>query len=69
MPAQPRLTWEKLTLQLQNPFRVAYGVSATRHAFWLRLADDAGWGEGTIPPYYGIPDEALTAVWQTAAQH
>lgn len=68
MPTYPRLTWEKLTLKLQNPFRVSYGVSATRHGFWLRLADDAGWGEGTIPPYYGIPDEAMTAVWQTAAQ-
>ncbi|HIP72138.1 MAG TPA: dipeptide epimerase [Anaerolineae bacterium] len=69
MPSQPRLTWEKLTLQLQNPFRVAYGVSAARRAFWLRLADDAGWGEGTIPPYYGISDETMTAVWQTAAHH
>ncbi len=45
----PRLTWEPMTLQLHNPFRISYGVSETRRAFWLRLADDAGWGEGTIP--------------------
>lgn len=63
-----RLTWERLTLQLRNPFRVAYGTSETRPAFWLRLANDEGWGEGTIPPYYGIPDDAMTAVWDAAAQ-
>ncbi|MCA9969353.1 MAG: dipeptide epimerase [Anaerolineales bacterium] len=64
----PRLTWEAITLKLRNPFRISYGVSETRQAFWLRLTGDAGWGEGTIPSYYGIPDEALTAVWRTAAQ-
>lgn len=63
----PRLTWEAITLQLRNPFRIAYGVSETRQAFWLRLANDEGWGEGTIPSYYGISDEAMTAVWQAAA--
>ncbi len=63
----PRLTWETITLQLRDPFRISYGVSETRQAFWLRLADDVGWGEGTIPPYYGISDEAITAVWQKAA--
>jgi len=63
----PRLTWEAITLQLRNPFRISYGVSETRQAFWLRLAHDAGWGEGTIPSYYGISDEAMTAVWQAAA--
>ena len=57
----PRLTWEAITLQLRNPFRIAYGVSETRQAFWLRLANDEGWGEGTIPSYYGISDEAMTA--------
>jgi L-alanine-DL-glutamate epimerase-like enolase superfamily enzyme len=63
----PRLSWERLTLQLRNPFRIAHGTSDTRHAFWLRLANDEGWGEGTIPPYYGIPDAAMIAVWQAAA--
>src|SRR3954465_1765235 len=32
-----KLTWEMLTLNLRNPFRVSYGTSETRSAFWLRL--------------------------------
>jgi L-alanine-DL-glutamate epimerase-like enolase superfamily enzyme len=61
------ITWEKLTLKLRNPFRVSYGASETRDAFWVRLAGDAGWGEGTIPPYYGIAEEEMTACWAAAA--
>ncbi|MCA9920702.1 MAG: hypothetical protein KC445_22275, partial [Anaerolineales bacterium] len=64
----PRLSWQAITLKLRNPFRISYGVSATRQAFWLRLADDAGWGEAAIPPYYGISDESMIAYWQTIAQ-
>lgn len=64
----PRLTWERLTLEFHSPFRVAYGTSETRPANWIRLAGDEGWGEGTIPPYYGIADEAMIAVWSAAAQ-
>lgn len=64
----PRLSWQAITLKLQVPFRVSYGVSATRQAFWLRLADDAGWGEASIPPYYGISDESMIAYWQAIAQ-
>lgn len=67
MTNTPRLTWETITLQLRDPFRISYGVSETRKAFWLRLADDTGWGEGTIPAYYGISDDSITAVWQQAA--
>ena len=63
-----RLTWQSITLKLQNPFRISYGVSQTRQAFWLRLADDAGWGEGTIPSYYNISDAAMAAFWQATAQ-
>ncbi len=68
MSESPRLTWEFLTLELKNPFRVAYGVSETRQAGWLRLAGDAGWGEGTIPPYYGISRAAIAGCWQAAAE-
>lgn len=64
----PRLSWESITLQLRNPFRVSYGVSDTRQAFWLRLAADAGWGEGTIPPYYGVDQDAIFAFWTAVAQ-
>ncbi len=63
-----RLTWQSFTLQLQNPFRIAYGVSDTRQAFWLRLANDEGWGEGTIPPYYNISEAEMIAFWQNAAR-
>jgi L-alanine-DL-glutamate epimerase-like enolase superfamily enzyme len=66
--SQPRLTWEPLTLRLRNPFRLSYGVSETRRAFWLRLAEDEGWGEAAIPPYYGISDEAMIATWEAAAR-
>jgi L-alanine-DL-glutamate epimerase-like enolase superfamily enzyme len=64
----PRLTWEPITLQLRNPFRISYGVSETRQAFWLRLAEDAGWGEGTIPSYYGISETEMFAFWEAAAR-
>jgi L-alanine-DL-glutamate epimerase-like enolase superfamily enzyme len=62
------LTWEELTLEFHRPFRLSTGTSLTRKAFWIRLRDDEGWGEGTIPPYYGIPDEEMIAYWNAAAQ-
>lgn len=69
MPPPTLLTWQPLTLHLITPFRVAYGASTTRRAFWLRLADDVGWGEGTIPPYYGVDEAAMVAFWQAVAAH
>lgn len=63
----PNLTWESITLKLRNPFRLSYGVDETRTAFWLRLKDDAGWGEGTIPSYYHIPNQAMFDLWQQAS--
>lgn len=62
-----RVTWQAYTLKLQTPFRVSYGASVTRQAFLLRLAGNAGWGEGTIPPYYGVDTEAMTVLWESAA--
>jgi L-alanine-DL-glutamate epimerase-like enolase superfamily enzyme len=56
-----------LTLNLRNPFRLSYGVSDTRQAFWIRLAGDEGWGEGTIPPYYRVDPSAMTTCWTKAA--
>lgn len=67
MSQPPLLTWKKVTLHLRNPFRLSYGVSDTRDAFLIRLAGDAGWGEGTIPPYYGVEQSAMTALWDAAA--
>ncbi len=66
--ATPRLSWEMLTLNLRNPFRLSYGSSDTRQAFWIRLEDDQGWGEGTIPPYYHVDTGAMIACWQQAAE-
>ena len=66
-PSSKRLSWQQLTLQLRNPFRLSYGVSDTRSVYWLRLEGDAGWGEAAIPPYYGVDPQAMIAVWQRAA--
>ncbi|HNT53744.1 MAG TPA: dipeptide epimerase [Anaerolineaceae bacterium] len=63
----PNLTWERIELKLRNPFRLSYGVTDTREAFWIRLADDAGWGEGTIAPYYKIDPQDMIATWEAAA--
>ena len=69
MPSPPaRLTWEAITLQLHRPFRLSYGVSETRQAFWLRLAGDAGWGEAAIPSYYHVRQADMFAVWEAAAR-
>ncbi len=62
------LTWEPLTLRLRNPFRLSYGVSEERRAFWVRLRGDEGWGEAAIPPYYGVSDAAMIATWEAAAR-
>lgn len=61
-------TWECLSLNLINPFSLSYGVSTTRQGFWLRLANDAGWGEATIPPYYHVDPGIMTAFWQQKAR-
>lgn len=63
-----RLTWQKLTLKLRNPFRISYGVSEERQAYWIRLENDSGWGEGTIPPYYGVQQKEMESFWAQAAQ-
>jgi len=65
---EPRLNWEAITLEFHRPFRLSTGVSLTRRAFWIRLTDDEGWGEGTIPPYYGIPEDEMIACWDQASQ-
>ncbi len=58
------LNWEKITLRLRNPFRLSYGTSEERQAFWLQLPGDAGWGEGTIPPYYGVEAKTMEDYWR-----
>ena len=67
MSNKPRLTWQAISLKLHNPFRLSTGVSTTRTAHWIRLEDDQGWGEGTIPPYYNITDEEMISYWDKAS--
>lgn len=62
-----RFVWEKIALELKNPFPVAYGESNIHHVYWIRLAEDNGWGEGTIPSFSGISDKELVACWVNVA--
>ena len=62
-----KLTWQKFTLQLRNPFRLSYGVSETRQAFWVRLADDVGWEKAPSAVLRG-EDEHMIAYWADKAQ-
>ncbi len=62
-----RLSSEAITLKFHHPFRLSTGVSTTRTAHWIRLEDDQGWGEGTIPPYYNISDEDMQSLWNEKA--
>ena len=64
MISRERLTWEQIVLQFHHPFRLSTGVSNTRTAHWVRLENDEGWGEGTIPPYYNISDRSMGAFWE-----
>jgi L-alanine-DL-glutamate epimerase-like enolase superfamily enzyme len=63
-----RLTFEKLILKLRNPFRLSYGTTEERPVFWVRLANDEGWGEAAIPPYYRVDPSAMTDCWERAAR-
>jgi L-alanine-DL-glutamate epimerase-like enolase superfamily enzyme len=63
-----RLTWEAITLKLHQPFRLSYGVSETRQAFWLRLINDTGWGEAAIPSYYHVSQADMFEFWEAAAR-
>jgi L-alanine-DL-glutamate epimerase-like enolase superfamily enzyme len=66
MPTPHALTWEKQTLKLRNPFRLAYGATEERQSFWLRLRNDEGWGEASIPPYYRVDAAEMIACWERA---
>ncbi len=60
------IVWRRFELNLKTPFTVSYGSSSTRTAFIVRTSD-GGFGEGTIPFYYGIPFETMTSAWDRAA--
>lgn len=63
-----RFVWEKIALALKNPFRIAYGERSICHVYWIRLAEDSGWGEGTIAPYAGSSERDMLACWANAAR-
>lgn len=63
-----RLSWQRIQLKLRVPFRLAYGTAEERSAHVLHLEDGSGWGEGTIPPYYGIDFQQMYAFWEAVAR-
>lgn len=63
-----RLLWEKIRLELKNPFRVAYIESSFYDTYWVRLAEDNGWGECAIPSYFNISEKKLVSYWEKVAQ-
>lgn len=65
----PALSYQEITLHLRNPFRLTYGVSDARQAYWLRLRNDEGWGEGTIPPYYRVDPSDMIRYWEQLARN
>jgi L-Ala-D/L-Glu epimerase len=64
----PRLSWQAVTLRLRVPFRLSYGITEARRSFSVRLAGDEGFGEATIPPYYGVSDESMVTLWESLAR-
>ena len=63
-----RFVWEKIALELTNPIRIAYGESRIYHVYWIRLAEDSGWGEGIIPSNGRISDKEMLAYWANASR-
>ena len=63
-----RFVWEKIALELTNPIRIAYGENRIYHVYWIRLAEDSGWGEGAIPSNAGNLEKEMLAYWADAAR-
>jgi len=63
-----RFVWEKITLELTNPIRIAYGESRIYHVYWIRLAEDSGWGETSIPSNAGNSEKEMLACWANVAR-
>ncbi len=57
------LTWEPITLQLKNVFRIAHGASAQRHNVIVRVEE--GVGEAAGVAYHGETPERIIAWLQT----
>ena len=63
-----RFVWEKIALELKNPSFIAYGKGSNINVYWIRLAEDSGWGEGMIPSNGGNADKEMVACWANAAR-
>jgi L-alanine-DL-glutamate epimerase-like enolase superfamily enzyme len=57
-----RLSWEPLTLDLKNPFRLSHGTTTQRFNILVHL--DEGLGEAPAVPYYGETAEGISAYLQ-----
>jgi L-alanine-DL-glutamate epimerase-like enolase superfamily enzyme len=63
-----RFVWEKIALALKNPIRIGYGEISVCHVYWIRLAEDSGWGEAAIPSCGGNFDKEMLTFWANAAR-
>ncbi|MBI5929519.1 MAG: dipeptide epimerase [Chloroflexi bacterium] len=57
---------EKLSLQLENPFKISYGATTTRQNALVHLSDGelTGVGEAAVVPYYGETPERVTTYFE-----
>lgn len=61
------MDWKAINLYTRSPFRLSYGVTQQRTVYWLRLTEACGWGEAAIPPYYGVREADMIALWRQKA--
>lgn len=57
---------ERLSLKLENPFKIAYGATTTRQNILVHISDGelTGVGEAAVVPYYGETPERVTAYFE-----
>lgn len=60
---------EKLSLQLENPFKIAYGATTSRQNVLVHIHDGelTGVGEAAVVPYYGETPERVCAYFEDPA--
>ena len=54
-----RLTWQPVTLELHRPFKIAHGVSLSRHNVFVRV--ESGLGEAAAVSYHAETQASITA--------
>jgi L-Ala-D/L-Glu epimerase len=66
-----KLEAERFTIQLPRPFRIAYGLSATRETILVHIHGEGidAHGEGALPPYYPSTAEASLSWLESIAQN